>query len=191
MRAKVPEYPPNTARSYPIGASASAPEHIQADLTTSKPLLIEPGVDGYRCCDRTDPGVNGLITRDIAIHISRTGTGRNDTPGIFSCKDLRLQVDVFRVTEKLALQVHSYLRAKIEGRLGIHEIKQGVVQCAEITPEVYDRRKQLLVKTYRDPEWDQMALIPGVCQVFVLIEALGATFGVVEVYCDGDRIFPP
>lgn len=194
VTAKVPE-PPSLGHIYPVGASPPTAARFEAGLTSASVLvpsavddgfLVEPGAPllppGYR-------EFNEYLGAALAVHVFRTHTFRPRDTGDFAWSKIE-RVDVAAATEKFALKVYPYLKARLNGVLGIFPVGFGVISATPIDETEYNKRKLIEGDNFKSGECKSMPLIPGVCQIHILIELSGGLFRTKEVYCDGDCIFP-
>jgi hypothetical protein len=160
-------------------------------LTAATRLRCEDGATGYQG-DGADDVLNKLLGQAAAIHLRRTLTYSTVSTGNFKRTTLGARAQGLENTEKMGFKLCAYLKAEIDGKVGIYEIKDGRIG-GEVSPQTYDQRKRLEDGIhYANGECVGIPVIPGVYQLHVLMEA-GAEegkFAIGEVYCDGDCIYP-
>ncbi|MDI1442498.1 hypothetical protein [Polyangium sp. 6x1] len=177
---------------YGIGESASAAGRFELGLSTISSLERSEEGLGYRAqLWSSDSAFNNNLGCGLAVHVNRTHTF---TPRIGASSEFRYS-DLERstgplATEKFGTNVHTYVKMKLNGTLGIYPIVDGVIVPLVLPPQEYESAKLITKAQYTDAECTAMPLIPGVHQVHILIEESGGYFYVSEVHCDGDRIYP-
>lgn len=182
--------PPSPKKLYPIG-DPDSPVYVQADMTCATQLILESPAPGYHQGSQQG-ALNEFLGKALAIHLFRTGTFKATTSWTSSIYDdsRRVLVTGPLATEKMGIKVFAYLFADIGGKMGIYEIKNGTLG-GEVTEAEYKKRKYIATNQFTDGDAGAMPLIPGVYQVHVLLDGTSeGSFGLKEIYCDGDRIFP-
>jgi hypothetical protein len=182
--------PPSPKKLYPIG-NPDSPLYVRADMTCATQLILESPAPGYHRGGQQG-AINEFLGKALAIHLLRTRTFKATTSWSSSIYDdarRELQADPV-ATEKMGIKVFAYLLAKVDGKVDIYEIKDGKLGGA-VTDAQYKNRKYIAANQFTDGDAGAMPLIPGVSQVHVLIDGTSdGFFGLKEIYCDGDRIFP-
>lgn len=188
--------PADLKKITPPASLTGAPEPFVASLTQgANRLKVEPKVLGYALDGGASNMLNQLLGTAIAVHLQRTGIIKPNGTGNFRGHMLTPAAKGLETTEMLGLNLHAYLRAKVDGAVVIREIIQGKLG-AVVSPADYDKRKLAEPKIYSDALCGSMPLIPGVYQVHVLLndpttDAEGAGgVSLAEIHCDGDCLFP-
>jgi hypothetical protein len=188
--------PPKFKQVIPPASQEGSPAPFEATFTGGgHSLKSERTVPGYQLDGSSASELNKLMGTTIAVHLQRTGVIRTTDTGNFRDSMLGMPQPGLSTTEMLGIKVYTFMRAKVDGAMGIREVIEGGLERI-VSESVYNARKLAQPKVYSGPLSGGMPLIPGVYQVYVLLHDPNETsegrgqVSLQEVHCDGDPLFP-
>lgn len=181
----------------PPAGTDGAPEPFLGEITEKKNRLkVGPAIKGYELVDGGADKLNGLIGRTLAIHVQRSGILKPNGSGNFRGTMLGKPESGLNATEVLGIKLYVFLRAQLGKEAAeIRELVDGKIG-ALVAQADYDKRKLILKDANKGHALGgDMPLIPGVYQIYVLLEDRSTGqpgsggFELAEVHCDGDCLY--